>query len=75
MPRRTKPEDQCVIDGCNRQRKIRGLCGACYTRAYVTVTGGNATWSDLEKRGLCSPRAKRGPPVSAPFLKAFEARK
>jgi len=43
---------QCLISGCSRDSKSRGLCVNCYQAAKRTVKKGTATWEALIAAGL-----------------------
>lgn len=61
---------KCLIEGCERKSKSRGLCVNCYTAAKNVVKAGKPTWGDLERRGLALP--SKGGSVNA-FTKALAA--
>ena len=48
----------CVVPGCGREAKIRGLCGRCCTAARAQIKKGKTTWADLERLGLATPPKK-----------------
>ena len=50
----------CLVPGCGREAKIRGLCGRCCTAARAQIKKGKTTWADLERLGLAAP-AKHSP--------------
>ena len=59
MPARKKT---CLIDGCKREAKLRGLCVGCYRTAWrhIKNSEGKVTWTDLERKGLAEkPSTKR----------------
>lgn len=63
----------CMTPDCEGGKAYsRGLCKRCYEAAYHLIRGGETTWGELEGRGLCRPRAKRGPKPRA-FRRAFLA--
>ena len=44
----------CLIPKCDRTDvSARGLCSRCYTAARHAVKRGEASWQQLEERGLC----------------------
>ena len=49
----------CLVPGCGRESKIRGLCGRCGTSARGQIRKGKTTWQQLESLGLAKP-AKAG---------------
>ena len=49
----------CLVPGCGREGKIRGLCGRCCTSARMQIKKGRTSWEQLEKLGLAKP-AKAG---------------
>lgn len=65
---------QCIIEGCERDSRTRGLCGTCYQSARNAIKAGKATWNELEAAGLALPRTSFGGGGNpTPFRKAFEA--
>lgn len=53
MSRKSKPELQCLIPGCERTKlRCRGLCGSCYNTASIEVKKGTTSWDKLVKAGL-----------------------
>ena len=48
----------CLVPGCGREAKIRGLCGRCCTAARAQIKKGKTTWADLERLGLAAPAKK-----------------
>jgi len=48
----------CLVPGCGREAKIRGLCGRCSTAARAQIKKGKTTWADLEGLGLATPPKK-----------------
>lgn len=49
---------KCIIEGCERTSKTRGLCKTCYTSASNAVKRGKVTsWEFLEENGLALPAA------------------
>lgn len=51
--------DICLIEGCRKPAKNRGLCGACSKLAHKAVRNSAVTWEELETYGLA--RAPRMP--------------
>lgn len=47
----TKPKC-CLVKGCKKDAKSRGLCAGHYQSAENTVKTGKATWAELEKLGV-----------------------
>jgi len=58
----------CIIPGCTRPVKSRGLCEPCYQTAARVVRYGSTTWDDLVAIGLARDGLTRGPNR---FLVAF----
>jgi hypothetical protein len=50
----------CLIDGCDREAKQRGLCVPCYHAAQRLVRLGMTTWEELESLRLAAPRVRCG---------------
>lgn len=48
----------CVVPGCGREAKIRGLCGRCCTAARAQIRKNKTTWAKLEELGLAIPPKK-----------------
>lgn len=42
----------CIINGCKRRARVRGLCDGCYLSALRTVHAGQTTWAELIDAGL-----------------------
>jgi hypothetical protein len=63
---------KCLIEGCERKVRSRGLCSCCYTAAKNAVKVGKTTWEELERRGLSLPSTGVGGHVGA-FTKALAA--
>ena len=53
-------EDLCLVTGCIKTPRSRGLCDVHYTYTASLVKKGEFTWSDLVKAGACLER-KTGP--------------
>lgn len=61
-------EKVCLIPGCGREAKCRGLCHLCYQAATKRVQRGTTTWDWLVEHGLALD-AKR--PTRGYFASAF----
>ncbi len=62
----------CIVPGCSRRVKTRGLCGACYEAARHKVEDGEVTWAELEAFGLAiKPIYKGRPPGRSRFAIAL----
>ena len=48
----------CLVPGCGREAKIRGLCGRCCVGARKAIKDGKATWESLEAMNLAAPPKK-----------------
>jgi hypothetical protein len=44
--------DVCIISGCSRPARTRGLCKRCYDAAHTRVKAGEYTWQQLADMGL-----------------------
>jgi hypothetical protein len=66
----------CLVPGCGREAKIRGLCGRCCTAARAQIKKGKTTWGDLERLGLAAApkKAAFGGGEVGVFAKALKAR-
>lgn len=67
-----KETKRCLIDGCERDAKTRGLCANCYAAAFREVKSedNDLTWERLEALGLANS-ARRIRRKSA-FMDALE---
>lgn len=45
-------KETCIVKGCDRPARSRGLCNSCYTSALDAVKSGRTTWPKLIKAGL-----------------------
>ena len=61
---------KCLIDGCDKIAKSRGLCLICYGAANASVRIGRTTWEQLEETGLANEPQHKGSGCGA-FAKAF----
>lgn len=59
----------CMVPGCDRPAKVRGLCQKCHASAVYAIKTGKTTWLNLERAGLCKP-VSRG---RSNFAAALEA--
>ena len=66
----------CLVPGCGREAKIRGLCGRCGTAARAQIKKGKTTWAKLEELGLATPPRKSAFGTGEPgvFSKALAAK-
>ena len=66
----------CLVPGCGREAKIRGLCARCGTAARAQIKKGKTTWADLERLGLAAPAKKAAAFGGEPgvFAKALAAK-
>jgi hypothetical protein len=65
----------CLVPGCGREAKIRGLCGRCCTSARKAIKDGKATWDSLEAMNLAAPpRTKAFGGEAGVFTKVLKAR-
>lgn len=55
------PEPEtCLVWGCVRLVRCRGLCNSCYSRASTLVSQKLTTWKKLEKEQKVLPAKRRG---------------
>lgn len=48
----------CIIEGCEKTQKTRGLCKSCYVSAHRALARGEVpSWLFLEENGLSLPVA------------------
>lgn len=59
-PRVAKPIDpnapKCLVPGCDKPQKTRGLCVSCYTVARDLVKSGKTSWPTLVEAGRALSR-------------------
>ncbi len=68
-----RKEGFCIIAGCTRKVRSRGLCGACYLTARNYVLTENVSWEELHRRGLClASELTRKNPFAAAWQKSNE---
>lgn len=46
---------KCIVPGCEREARTRGVCAACYGSHRIAVGRGETTWDELAKAGLVLP--------------------
>jgi hypothetical protein len=63
----------CIIEGCDRRARTRGLCTKCYQGALYAVRTGKTTWPALVSSGLALELSDRTSPFSEAFAKARPA--
>lgn len=69
-------EKKCIIKGCTRKQKCRGLCNPCYHHAITARRNREMTDEEMVALGLILPIQKRKQPIYAPWqLAKQEARK
>ncbi len=71
MARENKAKKDCVINGCFRKVNARGLCHACYQRAYNLVKKDKTTWQALAEQGLAKLSKGSGNQNPSPFTEAI----
>jgi hypothetical protein len=52
------PTFPCIIEGCGKIAKWKGLCGSCYYAAKQAVAKNEYTWAELAKMGLAIEEEK-----------------
>ena len=57
----------CLLPGCGRPVKNRGLCNSCNLAAAKLIKAERTTWEQLEEWGMCLP-----PKPRSKFVAAFE---
>lgn len=57
----------CIVEGCDRPSKCRGLCRCCYAKALSKVKNYETTWEELERAGLAGPSQR----IPNPFGMAY----
>jgi hypothetical protein len=65
---------KCLIPGCDRVAKSRGLCIVCYQAARNKVLAGKVTWEELVNSNLALVATHRGR-AGGPFQDAFKMMK
>ena len=63
---------KCIIFGCGRSAKTRGLCGPCYQAARAKVKKGAVEWGTLERLDMASPPTRVGGRPEGPFETLFK---
>ncbi len=43
----------CMVDGCPKEAKYRGVCRQHYRALHWRVQAGKYTWGELEDAGAC----------------------
>ncbi len=62
--------EECLIKGCGKAAKSRGLCKTCYTSAANAVKRGRVpSWEFLVENGLASDAADQ----RSPFTQALDS--
>ena len=57
--KRTKNKPlRCVVPGCSRPPRARGVCATCYASHRRAVAAGESTWELIEQAGLILPERK-----------------
>jgi hypothetical protein len=65
----------CIIPRCGRIASCRGLCSACYRRAFLKVSFRQETWDSLRAAGLALESKPAGRPAGitrSPFAAAYD---
>ena len=57
-PKAESPKAICLVPGCGREAKIRGVCPRCAVAARKAIKDGKTTWAKLEELGLAIPPKK-----------------
>ena len=65
----------CLIEGCERKAKTRGLCDPCYQSALTAVKKRKVTWDQLISMGLAKPATKVSTHGAGMFAVALAAKK
>ena len=65
----------CLIEGCERKAKTRGLCDPCYQSALTAVRKRKVTWDQLINMGLAKPATKVSTRGAGMFAVALAAKK
>ena len=60
----------CVIVGCGKEEKTRGLCPNCYQGARQEILSKSHTWDGLVALGLASPKRKKSSKFATALLEA-----
>ena len=61
MKKKKSRSKRCLIGGCNKPVKARGLCSPCRCAAWRSVLAGTVTEQELVERGLLLPLQAAGP--------------
>jgi len=65
----------CLIEGCERKAKTRGLCDPCYQAALTAVKKRQVTWDQLIDMGLAKPATKVSIAGAGAFAAALAEKK
>ena len=65
----------CLIEGCERKAKTRGLCDPCYQAALTAVKKRKVTWDQLIDLGLAKPATKVSTKGAGIFAVTLAAKK
>lgn len=67
-------DGSCLIEGCDRDAEVRGLCRQDHAIAAERVRSGSVTWAKLEAAKLCKPAyANVNQPSRSTIAKAIDA--
>lgn len=56
-----KHKSLCIVAGCDRESRVRGVCSSCYVVLQKQVQAGTLTWQQAEKAGLVLRPRRRSP--------------
>jgi hypothetical protein len=60
---------KCMVPGCDRPLKLRGLCWACYQSAARLIRLGRESWESLTAKELAIQSEKK---FRAPLMQAYK---
>lgn len=66
---------KCLIAGCDRPVRARGLCSRCDSAARFAIKTSKTTEEELLRLGLILPRPAHRPKVYGCFAKVLAAKK
>lgn len=64
-------DDICLIHGCDRPVRARGLCSGCYSTARNAIHSGKCTEEELVNQGLMLPSVQGRRPGCSPMTRAM----
>ena len=73
MKRKTNTNGSCIVAGCDRPARARGVCMHCYHVVHRAVAAGKLTWEQAEQKSLVLP-SRLDTPMGAAIEQITEGR-